>query len=364
MMIGLLKVLGVQFARYLIERRSGLPKTDNFPKPEGKVQAKTEAYGMKPSAFRSRRPLAVVLVAAMMLAVVRSAVADVPSRTVAPSETFTSGILRVERFGRSDGDPIVFIPALFCGSWQWNGQVHMLANRYDLYVVTLPGFDGRPPIAPTNLMQRALTSLSQLIVQRHLAKPIIVGHSLGGTLAVLFGETHSPEIRAVIAVEGGYPDAPTAAARAAAVEKSSAPFADATSPAAFDKALRSMLQYIITSPKDVDTVARLAERSDPHAIADWMRAALLLDLTPGLRSMRVPFVEIVPYDAYIDGYRGFRSLEAKRRAYEAFVEHAAGNSGVVMIAPARHFVMFDQPAAFDHALTLQIQRVSDVNGSL
>jgi pimeloyl-ACP methyl ester carboxylesterase len=302
----------------------------------------------------------ILLVVAVMLASFsRLAVADVPARTVMPSETFNEGILRVERFGTTNGIPVVFVPALFCGSWEWNGQVRMLASRYDIYVVTLPGFDGRPRVAPVNLMQRGVESLSQLIVQRHLAKPIVVGHSLGGTLSVMFGEMHSSDIRGVIAVEGGYPDAPTAARRAAAVAKSSAPFATVTTAAAFDKALRAMLQYVITRPRDVDTVARLAERSDPRAIADWMRAALLLDLTPGLHSMRVPFVEIVPYDSSIDGYRGFASLHAKRRAYQAFVAHASGGSGVVMIAPSRHFVMFDQPASFDRALQDEIHTFSE-----
>ncbi|HTU71407.1 MAG TPA: hypothetical protein VMF11_13940 [Candidatus Baltobacteraceae bacterium] len=37
----------------------------------------------------------------------------VAQRQVAPRETFTAGILRVERFGNPAGVPLVLIPALF-----------------------------------------------------------------------------------------------------------------------------------------------------------------------------------------------------------------------------------------------------------
>ena len=79
-----------------------------------------------------------------------------------------------------------------------------------------------------------------------------------------------------------------------------------------------MLRYVITSKEDVATVAPLASRSDPAALVAWMRAALTFDLTPQLSAIRVPFTEIVPFDSTIDPYRGFPSLDAKRRAYETY----------------------------------------------
>lgn len=297
----------------------------------------------------------IVLVAALPFSAHRS----VPPRTTPVAETFDVGMLRVERFGTLGHQPIVFVPALFCGSWQWNREIDSLSSRYDVYVVTLPGFDGRPFSAagdttPQDLMSRAATDLSHLIHARHLAHPIVVGHSLGGTLVVLLGETHPDDAAAIIAVEGGYPIASTPAERAKRVDASAAPY-DSATPSTLATVLRArMLRYVITRPADVDSVDKYAARSDPVAIAAWMRAALSLDLTSQLPAIRAPFLEIVPFDSTIDPYQGFATRAAKAEAYTTWLSHAP-NGTVKVIDPSRHFVMFDQPVAFDRVLFAAIR---------
>jgi pimeloyl-ACP methyl ester carboxylesterase len=280
--------------------------------------------------------------------------AAVPARTARASAEFQIGMLRVERFGNARGTPLIFIPALFCGSWQWNGQIAMLSATHDIYAVTLPGFDGRARIAPTDLMNRVTADISTLIHERHIVRPIVVGHSLGGTIAVRFGERYPNDARGIITVEGGFPIAPTSAARSARVAKSVAPYINAD-PAALDRAIRNNLQYIITNKSDVDTFARLAKGDDANAIVDWQRAAELPDLTSDLHNLRADFTAIVPFDAYIDSYSAYPTLQAKRNAYVRWVAHASGTSSVVMIDRSRHFVMFDQPAAFDRALLTTVE---------
>jgi pimeloyl-ACP methyl ester carboxylesterase len=275
--------------------------------------------------------------------------AEVAPRSVAPIETFDEGMLRVERFGVPRGVPVIFIPALYCGSWQWNREIAALAPSHAVYAVTLPGFDGRPRDRGTDWMNRAAADLSALIRTRRLNHPIVIGHSLGGTLAVLFAERYPRDPGAIVAVEGGYPVAATQAQRDRIAAAASKPYYGVDE-ATFSKALRTnQLQYVITSKGDVDTVSHYADRSDPTAVALWLRAALSLDLTPGLHDIRVPFTEIVPYSEAIDPYNGFATFRAKRSAYEAWLAHAA-NGRLIMIDDSRHFVMFDQPAVFDAAL--------------
>jgi pimeloyl-ACP methyl ester carboxylesterase len=282
-----------------------------------------------------------------------SAAASRPSMrapAIAPSsEAFSVGMLRVEHYGKAGKPPIIFIPALFCGAMQWQREIEGLGDRYDIYALTMPGFDGRPRDAKGDLMNRATADLSTLIESRHLDHPILVGHSLGGTLAIRFAEQHSPELRGVIAVEGGYPVAPTAAEREAAVHQATAPYRGVDRRALGDSLREHMLQYVITSKSAVDSVQAIAARSDPGAVVDWMSEALLLDLTPGLAQVTVPLVEIVPFDPNIDPHQGFASLSAKRARYATFLSHAPHGS-LTMIDHSRHFVMIDQPGAFDRAL--------------
>lgn len=273
----------------------------------------------------------------------------------APASTSTSGFATVERFGNPHGQPIVLIPGLACGPWLWGNQVAALAPRYDLYVLSLPGFDGYPMAAGGDLMSRAVESIHHLIVSRRLQRPIVVGHSLGGTIAVMFAETHPHDALAVISVEGGYPEAPTQHARDAAVAEAVKPYTG-ISQAQLGAALRSnMLQYTITEPADVERATALAGRSDPAAVVAWMNAALLLDLTPKLSAADVPLTEIIPFDARIDPYRGFKTEQAKLAAYRTWIAHAP-HGNVVLVPNARHFVMIDQPSAFEAALEAVIAR--------
>lgn len=170
--------------------------------------------------------------------------AALAAMTSQPQATFDSGIAQVHEYGNRSGRPIVLIPGLACGPWVWDKQISALSGRYDVYALTLPGFDGRPMVGVDRLMQRAVDSVHTLIATRHLHRPIVVGHSLGGTN--------------IVTVEGGYPEAPTQAQRNAAVARSTAPYEHVSQPQLAQALRNNMLQYTITRPADVRRATMLA----------------------------------------------------------------------------------------------------------
>ena len=291
-----------------------------------------------------------ILVVAFTLATAHAG-ATMPSDPGAPVRSFQVGTVAVDEYGVPGKRAIILIPGLLCGAWEWYGQIPQLAVDRDVYVVTLPGFDGRPRQMRGDLMNDALNSISALIERRHLVRPVVIGHSLGGTMAVLYGSEHAAMIGGVIAVEGGYPYAPTAAQRMARLHNDADPFASADARTFKVILTKYMLPNLITSPADVAAVAKLAEKSSPAAAADWMRAALSLDLTPDLANLAVPLYEIVPFDALIDPNSAppSKSPAQKREIYQAWLAHAP-NGHVIMVDESRHFVMYDQPKALNRAL--------------
>ncbi len=103
----------------------------------------------------------------------------------------TVGTLTVQRHG-NQGQPVILIPGLQGGPWVWKQTIDRLSKHHVVYAVTLAGFDGVP--APTdggNLFDHANASLLQLIKQHQIDKPVLVGHSLGGTLAIRFATEHA-----------------------------------------------------------------------------------------------------------------------------------------------------------------------------
>ena len=125
-----------------------------------------------------------------------------PAYAGPPAITGTVGTLKVERHG-DHGRPVILIPGLEGGPWVWERTIGALQKDHVVYAVTLAGFDGMPaPAGGGNLLDRADTSLKQLIEQRKIDKPVLVGHSLGGTLALRFAGEHPQMISGVVAVDG------------------------------------------------------------------------------------------------------------------------------------------------------------------
>src|ERR1700737_3551754 len=97
------------------------------------------------------------------------------------SLTMHIGVLQVEKFG--SGQPrLILIPGLVSGTWVWDAAIRQSSPTYTIYAVTLPGFDGTKPVAAP-LLDKVDASLIQLIESEHLARPVIIGHSLGGLIA-------------------------------------------------------------------------------------------------------------------------------------------------------------------------------------
>ena len=112
------------------------------------------------------------------------------------------GTLKFERHG-DHGHAVILIPGLEGGPWVWRDSIAQLEKNHVVYAVTLAGFDGMPaPARRTGLMDQADASLLALIGRQHIDKPVLVGHSLGGTLALRFAGEHPALISGAVAVDG------------------------------------------------------------------------------------------------------------------------------------------------------------------
>lgn len=299
---------------------------------------------MKPSLFA---PLFAALLA---IGACAPAIADAPvtppnryASTLVPAERFEINGVLVERHGTS-GTPMIFIPGLASGSWAWQDAARQFMADHTVYVLTLPGFDGRA-VQPGQPMAAALTALDALITTRKLVKPVLVGHSLGGSLAIAYAEQHPASVGAIVALDGlpvfpGTEEMPLSA-RIDMADGIKARMAGATREGFAQQQVQYMRGVGVTDIGRADELAKLTARSDPDATIAYMAATLALDLRAELPKITAPVLVISPYFA-ADAAQSALSDAAKVDYYRGLMAGTA-HLTVVSVAPARHFAMFDQP---------------------
>jgi pimeloyl-ACP methyl ester carboxylesterase len=294
-----------------------------------------------------RTSLLLALSLATALPAFAADVPEAPSRyaaTIAPAERFEVGAMLVERHG-SQGCPMVLIPGLAGGTWVWQGMVREFSRDHVVYVVTLPGFDGRAP-AGGDEMDTARKALLELLTSRHLDKPVLVGHSLGGVLALALAEESPGLVGGVVSIDGlpvfpGTEGMP-AEQRLQAAQAARARSADTTGPAFAAQQQRYMRGIGVLDMSMADELAKLSAKSDPGAVAGYVAGALALDLRPGLPKISAPVLVLAPYfDA--DAAQQQISQQDKVAYYQSLMA-GTPKLTVVPVAPSRHFAMFDQPA--------------------
>ena len=268
---------------------------------------------------------------------------------ISAPEKFAAGNLQVERIS-DQGPALIFIPGLASGPWTWAQTAARLEGRYSIYLLTLPGFDGRAP-APGATLESLSGDLARLIESHKIARPVLIGHSLGGTLSLSFAAAHSNLIAGVVAVDGlpvfpgpemmtGDRSPLAASARAQLAGQTPAQFAEYQR--AYMKQMGSIDEAIANS------IAGQSARSDAGATAEFAAQLLLLDLRPQLPSIKVPVVEISPF--YAPDLAAINVDEAGKTGYYRALLAGIARLDVVSISPARHFVMYDQPGKFAAAL--------------
>jgi pimeloyl-ACP methyl ester carboxylesterase len=271
------------------------------------------------------------------------------------------GTLRVERYG-SGSPALIFIPGLACGSWIWSDAVNAYAGSHTVYLVTLAGFDGVPlPTAEGSPLDLADASLLALITNENLDRPILVGHSMGGFLALRFGEEHAALLRGVVAVDYGPVFAPAAQSspedRATLAEDLAREMA--TEPAArYADSQNATIATMVTDPTNADRIDALTARSDQKAVAAYAGDLFRSDLRPQLSQLTVPTLEIAAVPTVPQGFEGPQAAKTpitqREAAYKDFYTTLfpdAPNVTVVTVPNSKHYVMIDQPKALFDAIT-------------
>jgi pimeloyl-ACP methyl ester carboxylesterase len=240
------------------------------------------------------------------------------------------------------GPAMILIPGLASAGEVWASTVEHERDHYTCHVLTLPGFAGQPRIAAP-MLAAVREAIAEYIADARLDHPIIVGHSLGGFLALDLAERH-PELVGPLVVVDSLPFLPAAWDPSATVETARAGAAAVRarmlggSPEARRENNRATVTSMVSDPASQATVLAWMTRSDPEAVVDAMIEMTTTDLRPALDMISARTLVIGTWRGWPTATR-----EQVTQTFQAQYARLRGMQ-LAITDTARHFVMLDDPA--------------------
>ncbi len=251
--------------------------------------------------------------------------------------------------------PMVLIPGYLFDWTIWAGFMERNKDRYTMYAVTLPGFGGSDPpdrqpdeqLIPW--MDSATESIAELIDKRGLKDPVVMGHSLGGHIALRLGFEWPDKVAKVVTVDGlpAYMIGTTPLSpgqRAMAVNRELAPKFRSVTEDQWKEQLGAMVSGMVTRRDDVALLTEVAAKTSRHAAVEYYLELVKSDITPWLFKLKRPALAIA--SAPNPNEQTAETVDKIKSSWRDQLS-AAEASQVVFFEGSRQFVMYDMPAEFD-----------------
>jgi N-formylmaleamate deformylase len=197
---------------------------------------------------------------------------------------------------------------------------------------------------PAPGLARVRDDLIGYVKAKRLDRPVLVGHSMGGVLALWIAAAEPSLPGAVISVDGVpflpalmNPSATADSARPQAAQLKA--LYESLTPAQLAAQSRLSFSGMISDQGKVDEATRWAETSDPKTAAALLSDLLTTDLRDEMPRVKAPVLLIPAVKAMASNPE---MLKRALAAYESQVARVPSRE--VVAAPTLHFVMFDDPA--------------------
>jgi pimeloyl-ACP methyl ester carboxylesterase len=240
---------------------------------------------------------------------------------------------------RGSGRPVIFIADLGAPPEVWDSTLEHLGPGVQSHVVAVAGLAGNPP-AREPVLPGLVDQLAAYIEAERLARPIIVGHMFGGTVAWMLAMAHSERLGGIVVIDAPpVRDAeqdPEAEADAAGARRL---VAEAT-PERFATMMSSRLTSSMNDAVRAKALAAKASRSDQHVLAEAMYA-MMTARTSALIGRIHTRVLVLLTTANLPEGASDDVTALYRRQIDPIPERE-----LVVVEGSHHYVMFDAPEAY------------------
>jgi pimeloyl-ACP methyl ester carboxylesterase len=246
--------------------------------------------------------------------------------------------LRVDVVGQ--GRPVLMIPGLNSAASTWTETCAALQPGVQCHIVQLPGFAGAPAVATDHFLHGMRDRLLAYLDDRKLGQPVVIGHSLGGVLALQMAAEKPGRIERLVIVDslpflaglrGMTPEAARGMAAGMRQQMLSA------TPEQREASARQAAAGMSRSPANAERIVAWGLASDRATTAQAMSELWGDDLRPLLPRITTPTLVLGSWAAFEPMGS---TLESTRRIFET---QYAGLNGVKVSMSQRgyHFLMWD-----------------------
>jgi pimeloyl-ACP methyl ester carboxylesterase len=250
------------------------------------------------------------------------------------------------------GADVILIPGLSSSRDVYAAEAKLLTANYRLHLIQIAGFAGEPagPNATGPILAPVVEQLHQYIVTNKLQPVPVIAHSLGGLLGLMLADAHPEDVQKLLIVDSlpFYALVFAPEATVDAVKPQAAVMRDqilAASPDVYAVIANQTASFLVLNPDARKLVAASSIASDRTVMANAMYEDLTTDLRSQLATIKIPATLLYPFDAAAVGPDSTKIDTVYTSAYSAMP-----NLKIHRIDNSRHFIMYDQPAAFDKAV--------------
>jgi pimeloyl-ACP methyl ester carboxylesterase len=271
---------------------------------------------------------------------------------------FASERIGVEVVGT--GPDVVLVPGLNSSPAVWRATIAALPG-YRYHLIHVSGFAGRPAGANATgpVLIPVAEEIARYIGEAHLAHPAIVGHSMGGSLAMIVAARHPGLVSRLMVID-------------------MMPYLGAMfrRPGSTDEQLEQMAGQIRTGMASMEgeqrriatntMIAQMVrtESARPAIVADGMASdpavsgqsfydLIVTNLVPEIATIRVPIMVLYVQPA------GAPLTPEQIDNYYQLSFRATPQAVLRRVPDSAHFIMVDQPAVFQAALRDFLTGVAD-----
>jgi len=246
-----------------------------------------------------------------------------------------------------NGPPVLFIPGFTVPGESWDSTVAQLEQNHECHILTLAGFGEKNPI-DFPWLPTINNAIENYINENKLTDLTVIGHSLGGTIALWLAGRENSKISKLILVDAlpaaGALMIPNFNPDNLAYDSLYNNQQLAMNEADFEKMAEGMAQGISLNAETQERIKNWIILADRKTYVYGYTDYLKLDVRENLKSITVP-VTIIAADQPF-------GKEMVIQTYKSQYENLA-NYDLIIAENSAHFVMFDKPSWFQE----QIQQI-------